>query len=142
MGIIALHMCLLDNFDHCSIWDNFRVDRNQLTKVLLQVRTRYSPELVDLLREMLQYDPLKRIGYSALIDQLNPLLSANMDKIQKLYTDNNTLQDINSSVMSLSGRCQEDAYSNQLMRKLGELETRYQKVLNGRVMYEERLKVD
>ena len=56
---------------------------------------------------MLEYDSVKRINYSVLIDQLNPLLSGNMEKIQKLYNGASE-PDSNSriSAMSLSGRGQ------------------------------------
>ena len=76
---------------------------------------------MELLREMLEYEPAKRISYGVLIDKLNPLLSGNMEKIQKLYSGEAENEQSRISAMSLSGRGGEDGYSNQLMRKLSEL---------------------
>ena len=54
VGMIALQMCLLDAFPDMNIleasWQNLRVNKTELTKALLVVRTKYSNELVDLLK--------------------------------------------------------------------------------------------
>ncbi len=38
---------------------------------------------------MLEYDPIKRINFSTLIDLLSPLLMKNLTEIQSLYGVNN-----------------------------------------------------
>lgn len=91
---------------------------------------------------MLEFDPIDRINYSILIDKLNPLLSGNLEKIQKIYSCQSD-QNLSMSVASLSGRAnQNDIYSVELMRKLADLEQRYQKILCGRTLYENHPKID
>lgn len=62
-----------------------KLSQSSLTKALVEVQSRYSLELADLLSSMLEYDPKKRINFSTLIDMLSPLLMSNLSDIQKLY---------------------------------------------------------
>ena len=50
---------------------------------------------------MVEYNPNQRISYSSLIDCLNPLLTSNIEKVQKIY--GNTVENQNTMSMVLSG---------------------------------------
>jgi hypothetical protein len=44
---------------------------------------------------MLEFDPLKRINFSALIDILSPLLSKNLTQIQNLFNVSPSMSGVN-----------------------------------------------
>ena len=89
-------MCLLDTNIHEKILDsdNIRLNKTELNKLLIKIKYKYSDQLVDLLRCILEYDPQKRITFSALIDMMHPLLTSNIQRVQNIYGNNNDISSL------------------------------------------------
>lgn len=144
IGLIALEMCLLDTDIHEKILDenNIRLNKTELNKLLIKAKLKYSEELVDLLRCILEYDPQKRITYSALIDMMHPLLTSNIERIQNVY--GSPPQNLSMMVSGVrSGKEDEsEMKSVELIRRLSEVENKYQRVMNSKVVLQQKQKLN
>lgn len=65
------------------------------------MKERYSQQFCDLLQKMLNKNPMGRIDFAQLIDELNPLLHINLEAIKKVHSCNSKIitKSENSSVM-------------------------------------------
>ena len=62
------------------------MNEGELTKRLVRMKERYSESFSDLVWKMLKKDPDERIDFAELIDELNPLLQANLESIKRVHS--------------------------------------------------------
>lgn len=132
--MLALEMCLLEDDLNNKIFyeENVQLIRSEITKLLLKVRGRYSNELVDLLKDMLEFNPKTRINYSKLIDKIQPLLTTNLSSIQKIFADHDPES---VSEQSRNQNAQpSNSESQNLMGKLMEFDRKYSQVMRSSII--------
>jgi replication-associated recombination protein RarA len=84
---MALQMANLnDTIDQIYDFSCWRANVYELNRLLAQTKMRYSDELTSILQRMLFFDESHRIDMNQLIDLLTPVLEANLEQWEAIFS--------------------------------------------------------
>ena len=89
LGMTALEAATLKPVYHCYDFDEFRLKEDMIMEYLEEVRTKYSEDLYNLLKNMLRIDVKLRFDYTSVFQSLSP----RQEQIKEFHKESIPLKD-------------------------------------------------